>query len=105
MRDDEENKAMAGIAMQMATLVLRSEERMDRTNRMIAAMANHEGWIEEKYIQHIDSLERRLSEVMEENDRLLRIVAEMRGEYERLLSMYDRLAHARQARTDLNING
>ena len=71
---------MAGIAMQMATLVLRSEERMDRTNRMIAAMANHEGWIEEKYIQHIDSLERRLGEVMEENDRLLRIVADMRGE-------------------------
>lgn len=84
MRDDEENKTMAGIAMQMATLVLRSEERMDRTNRMIAAMANHEGWIEEKYIQHIDSLERRLSEVMEERTTaccasLLKCAGSMRG--------------------------
>lgn len=88
----------------LTELLFRSEARIGDTNDMIASMAEHEGWIEQKYIYHIDRLEAKLTKVMDENARLLDVIASMHNDYERLLSMYESLAMARQPHANLNIN-
>ena len=52
----------------------------------------------------IDRLEAKLTKVMDENARLLDVIASMHNDYERLLSMYESLAMARQPHANLNIN-
>lgn len=104
MDDDYNTKALADIARTLADLMTRSEQRIERTNNMIASMAEHEQWIEEMYLRHIDMLEDKLFACVDEKKRIMTLLSETRKEYHRLLDKYEFLAQSRgQAGTTVTV--
>ena len=82
-------------------LVARSETCIKETHSTIDKLVEHQKWIEQQYVHHIDRLESKLSRCIEGKQELIGLTRQqmcdnekMADRYEKLLDRYEQLARS-----------
>lgn len=87
----EKNVDYDDIIEKLSKLLIKSEERIDRTNDMVCKLTSAIDKLSDEYIKHIDKLQEARDELSKQNTNLLKLVESCRRESEIINRRYDTL--------------
>lgn len=84
-------------------LLIRSEERIDKTNEMVSKCVSVIDKLTNEYTRQIEKLQAVRDDVIEENKTLLNIIQKSEDKYERLLDRTLTLANANKSENNISV--
>lgn len=96
-------KQFDSLVEKISLLLIRSEERIDKTNEMIQKCVNVIGKLTDEYTKQLEKLQAVRDEVVNQNNTLLSMLQKSEEKYERLLDKTISLAKDKKSENNINL--